>query len=825
MKQNSQQLEKYTSKFGKSTCASIALILLLAVSTFVILTPNANAQPADVEYPSFLFASVNPNPVGVGQQVLLVYWTAEIPTPETAEEISLSLRGAWYGVTMEIVKPDGTTETVQMGRSDPVGGGWVAYYPDQMGTYTIQANLPEQWRATISRGVTTNRYYSSATSETINLVVTEEPLQNWPDAPLPDDYWTRPVDTSLRSWSSIAGNWLNDANGDNKYTTAPETAHIVWTKPQTIGGLTGGDFGTIGYYEGSSYERKWGPVAIIDGRFYYRVGRSDSQQTRGTMAVDLRTGEELFFMNRTSITGGMIYDYSSPNQHGTIPYLLASGSVALFDVGPNVPTYSFYDPFTGEWLWTVTDRPSGTSAVGPNGEALVYQVNMNNDWMALWNSTASVDLLRGSSGTNVWQWRPVGKTVNGTTAYNWNVTIPDSISGSVKAVLGDIMIGGDNYGSYGRSVPDGGFTVWAMSLKPGQEGQLLWNIKPQIPSANVTLQFEGSMWSLEERVFVIRAKETRQWYCYDLDTGALLWGPTEPQPSWQMYSRNGRIHDGKLYAYGYAGLYCYDITTGEKLWEFKTDACGLEGAFENWPISGLTIADEKIYLTTGEHSHDQPIHRGWSQYCVDAETGEEIWSMTGVWNRQVISDGYMVTLNGMDNQIYCFGKGQTATTVTGPELVQTLGTSVLLKGTITDQSAGAKDTPAIADEDMTDWMNYLYRQFAIPDDAKGVEVKLSTIDPNGNTVDIGTATSNTDGAFGLLWTPDVPGQYEIIATFEGSDSYFSSYATTYVGVSEALETPAPEATPAPMTDTYLTGSTIAILAGIAVAVFLILRKK
>ena len=104
-------------------------------------------------------------------------------------------------------------------------------------------------------------------------------------------------------------------------------------------------------------------------------------------------------------------------------------------------------------------------------------------------------------------------------------------------------------------------------------------------------------------------------------------------------------------------------------------------------------------------------------------------------------------------------------------------------------------------------------------------MKLSTIDPNGNTYDIGTATSNTDGTFGLLWTPEVPGKYEIIATFEGSDSYFSSYATTYVGVSEPLETPPPETTPPPPTETYITGSTIAILAGIAIAVFLILRKK
>jgi hypothetical protein len=38
-------------------------------------------------------------------------------------------------------------------------------------------------------------------------------------------------------------------------------------------------------------------------------------------------------------------------------------------------------------------------------------------------------------------------------------------------------------------------------------------------------------------------------------------------------------------------------------------------------------------------------------------------------------------------------------------------------------------------------------------------------------------------------------------------------------------TPAPTPTPAPMTDTYIAGSTVAILAGLAIAVFLLLRKK
>ena len=82
------------------------------------------------------------------------------------------------------------------------------------------------------------------------------------------------------------------------------------------------------------------------------------------------------------------------------------------------------------------------------------------------------------------------------------------------------------------------------------------------------------------------------------------------------------------------------------------------------------------------------------------------------------------------------------------------------------------------------------------------------------------------GSFGYMWAPDIPGQYTVIATFAGTESYGSSYDQTYLGVVDAPEpTAEPGATPAPMTDTYIAGSTVAIVAAIAVVAFLILRKK
>jgi hypothetical protein len=172
------------------------------------------------------------------------------------------------------------------------------------------------------------------------------------------------------------------------------------------------------------------------------------------------------------------------------------------------------------------------------------------------------------------------------------------------------------------------------------------------------------------------------------------------------------------------------------------------------------------------------------------------WYMAGP---PVAADGYVVSLNGYDNRLYCFGKGQTATTVSAPDVAIPQGTPVLLQGTIKDQSPGAAGSPAISDDSMSAWMEYLYMQQLKPSNATGVKVHLTAIDPNNNWQDIGTATSDTKGNYAITWTPPVPGLYKVTATFEGSNSYFKSEAGTAFVVSQT--TPASAAvspTPAPL---------------------------
>ena len=50
--------------------------------------------------------------------------------------------------------------------------------------------------------------------------------------------------------------------------------------------------------------------------------------------------------------------------------------------------------------------------------------------------------------------------------------------------------------------------------------------------------------------------------------------------------------------------------------------------------------------------------------------------------------------------------------------------------------------------------------------------------------------------FKFVFTPEVAGTYTIIAKFEGSKSYGSSFAQTAIGVSEPIEQPRPTDTTA-----------------------------
>jgi hypothetical protein len=867
---------------NKMLAFAIAFLLTLSIATTLGTLPNASAHNPSWDKASWSYIAVTPSPIGVGQSALVVFWLDTLPQTASGQY------GDRYTWTVVVTKPDNTTETLGPITSDPVGGGWTNYTPTQEGTYKFVAKFPGIKYAGANPppgGFTTayaayiNDTLEPSTSDPVYVVVQHDQIPQYPGTPLPTDYWTRPIYATNREWSAISGNWLGGGTplyNFNAATTAPSTAHIVWSKPTATGGIVGQPYDDYSFFTGSAYETMWTAGIIIDGRLYYNEPRSPRY---GWYCVDLRTGDPIYYNNGTgpiqvgSQTGahigateipytypvlsfGQVLEYDTGNQHGASAYLWSTysqpkattysytrinGSVYSFTSAANSPVWQMYDAFTGKWICNIANVPSSgaqfaasTRVVGPNGEELIYVYDQVNGWLALWNSTVALSFPNNNLGVPYsayqsaeafyWMLRePIGETIDGSNGYSWNITVPKNL-GSVNNILSDRLIGVNGLASFQYGV--GAYSIWAISLKPDSMGTLMWQKNYNgAPITNGTM----TMGVIDEQagIFTMKLKETRQWYGYSLDTGAQVWGPTSSQDQYDMYGLNGQTAYGKIYSAGYAGiLYCYDIKTGNLLWNSSLNPGQLEGPYPNWPAAQTYIADHKIYVTTGEHSHDQPLLRGWTIYCYDADTGACLWNITSLSNGMAIADGYLINYDQMDNSIYCFGKGQTATTVTAPNTVQPLGSSVVIQGSVTDQSPGAKDTPAISDNYMTQWMEYKYHQRPMPTDAKGVEVSIDAIDPNSNIVHIANVTSDINGQYSYVFTPEIAGRYTIITTFGGSDSYFASHAETAMAMGDAAATASPyPLVTMPPTETYIALSTVAIIIAIAVVGLLLLRKR
>ncbi len=853
----------------KATTA-MALLLMLTMAMLPAVLPVANAQGLK----TYAFINATPNPVSVGQETLL---HLGITRP-----LILATQG-WVGLTVTVTKPDNTTLILDNGgpgfTTDSTGGTGTVFVPDKAGTYYLQTNFPAQWfnyTGDNGRGqfISVSAYYEASTSEKLALIVQDEPLPNWPGIPLPTEYWTRPIDSQAREWAVIAGNWL-DANrrlpAYAPYNEGPETAHILWTKPETTGGLVGGALDNqLGltehsYEMGDAYEGKFSSRLIIDGRLYYNIyaGPSigDVDIYREYACIDLHTGEQLWsrvFLNNLTLSRAQNMYWDTYDYHGVYDYLWAT-------VGS---TWYAFDSFTGQLVYTLTNVPSGTVTYGPKGEILIYTVNLQGGWMTLWNSTNIPELYAntqyGSMGFA--QWRPYGKTVDaqgaintpitplGITGYMWNKTIPTGLTGSIGYLYPlDRIIGTDLPSSFPGPVTPSitEVTSWSINLKLGQEGQLIfkktWQTPSSISDANQTMVFEAVSPESTGGVFVLGARDSRQHYGFSTETGDYLWA-TDPEIYLNWYGVGGiggerppLIAYNVLLSSGIGGtVYAYNTTTGERIWTYNATDPYNEFLFgNNWWLYPVFITDGKIYYGSLEHSPVNPLPRGAPFLALDVVTGNVVFRVDGLFRQTlwgglaIIGDSIIATQDTYDSRIYAIGKGPSAVTVSAPDTGVSAGSSVVIKGFVTDISPGTKDSaltmrfpngvPAVADAYMSDWMLYVYKQFTRPANATGVEVTLDAIDPNGNFVHLGTATSDSSGLFSLAWTaPDVPGKYTIIATFGGSKAYYASYAETAAIVTEApAATPEPTPTPASIAETYFLPLSIGMIVAIA-AVFVIL---
>ena len=806
-----------------------------------------SAKAFDSNWDTFAFVMVSPNPVGVDQTILVTLQIDKVNPLSTIRD------NLWEGLTCKITKPDGTSESKGPFTAYSMANAFFSYTPTEVGSYTFKFNFPGQWvngsYTSISGSfgnwlnqtglplIQENRWYKPSTA-TVELTVQADPIQSIPDVPISTEPWTRPISAENKGWSAVADNWLMmnydgtvrtfSATSFAPYTSAPDSPHILWKQPVTFGGLVGGQFGDQSYRTGLSYEAFYLPL-IVNGRIIYAdhgpssfvgffAGPTFSLDVFGTRCIDLYTGEEIWYKEDVYLAWAQTLQFDSGNEHGSLTYLWSASGFGPYQ------TWTMWDGFTGDKIVTIENVTAGTTISGSQGELLSYSLNTFTNKLTLWNSTLAI----AGPGPLDYFSPMVGSVIDGRRGVQWSVTIPDVEGSQVIKLIGDDVIVAETQDQtqYPISINHVAYPATLQKDSNGNYPTSIGNLWYK-ERTNVFTHWPVAGGNIDSGVYALWDQAETRIHGYDVKTGNELW-ITEPLPmGWGLFSGGLHLAYDKAYLGTYDGhLRAYDITDGSLVWDWTSGNAGFENAYGAWPVYSFTIADGKLFVSNDEHSPDSVQWRGAKLWCVDAETGAGLWNVTGRLRHTTIADGIATAFNTYDNQIYTFGKGPSKTTVTASPKVSVHGSTIVIEGTVTDQTPASIDTPAISDEDMGDWMAYLHMQTAIPSDVTGVEVSLDALDPNGNYIQIGTATSDMSGFYSYVFTPDVPGKYTIITTFAGSNSYGSSYAETAINVEEAPQATAPpEATPAPMTDTYLAGSTIAIIAAIGIAVFLLLRKK
>jgi hypothetical protein len=902
----------------KSRCKKfiIALITLLTLATMFFTFSVTQGQEEVKTYP---YLVVTPNPVGVNQSVFIVMWIHGAPPTASG------LGGHRYNFTLEVKKPNEINfnfiyppdSADEFFISDETGSTFAQYTPESLGEYEFRLTYVGQ---TISRfnpetgipgfpeplanipNLVYSKFLPSVTTK--KLTVQKKPL---PDPttiyPLPEEYWTPPIEGQNTEWADISSNWLAGAHTGQGYGprfpvtrdlfqrdgTAPGSPHIMWTKPIEFGGVVGGttEIPGIGFYSGGSYEGRFTNAIIMFGRLYYQVplyhaGGSGSSAS-GYVCVDLRTGETIWVSDEIGIPykgvygmlqgpkiKGQLYDYETVNQHGVVGGLIWTEEM-------DGSTWKAYDAFTGQWVYNLTSVPQGTEVYTESGEIERYVLDYPNRNLTLWTSSATpnsplvreADINIGPAvpGTtsNAFSYRPMGKNANMSENIKWSVTIPDLPGDGnptiIRVLPDDLILGtSTNFPFAGgiSRIPPSVITMWAINLDVNRDdvGAVLWiydipcTEDPENPGNYLTRTLGPVYVGLDKdeadtiRIFTMSDAQNFTWFGYNLDdpvnplTGQPepIWGPVcddDYLSDYQYYGsaggagQIGYVAYGRLYVDGYGGeIHCFDLEDGSLLWEYSTTEkkdlkeqvleCETNTVWGYFPIFVAGIADDKIYVFNNEHSPNNPYYKGERMRCLNAKYDPddpkdqlEIWTLMGMAGQSVggstsiIADGFLVYYNFYDNQIYCLGKGPTKTTVTAPDSEVPRGSRVLIQGSVIDLAPGTMQdeqvkrfphgVPAVSDKIMGPWMEYVYMQKPYPKKATGVEVNLEVVDPNNDRYQIGTVKSEPSGVYGFDFTPPGPGLYKIIATFQGSDSYWPSVAETFLLVEGKTDKPTSEA--------------------------------
>jgi outer membrane protein assembly factor BamB len=509
------------------------------------------------------------------------------------------------------------------------------------------------------------------------------------------------------------------------------------------------------------------PPTIMLGSVYYNMPGGVFRRQ------DIRTGE-ILWEKPGSISHGqhLIAETRDPTR-GTPETQATSPVPYLWGLGSD---WKMYDAVTGALRRTITnvDRalPASTGQGGNfrmdwfDGNPVVYIVRQSG-----WNTTIPYRLAE--SELIKWDYNKVtGNDWETGVVWRTNLKQPDG-TGPGEGNRGSGLL---TSGDVGVVRTTGEETLYGYDLNTG--AQLYVKNVGYPMMAAIYADAKGRHWDWDSA--------ERRFHAYDIKTGNEVWvSDVIGEYPWGSQVLPRAVAYDQIYLGTYDGhAYALDLMTGKTNW--KSDYVGdtTETVFGNWAFYGRTfVADGKLYWATSEHTPTQPRIRGNKLYCIDAHTGKFIWRISGfACSDWALAEGYLLGINENDGYYYCFGKGKTAVEVLASPKITTKGSSILIEGMVTDQSPAQAGTPAVSDESMSGWMEYMHMQKPMPMDVTGVPVKLIVVHPDGNVEWIYTRTTDMYGNFAHKYVPPTEGVYKIIAQFDGSESYWPSSAETAIGV-------------------------------------------
>jgi hypothetical protein len=545
-------------------------------------------------------------------------------------------------------KPDGTTDKVVVNSYQADTTAWFEYIVDHVGTWKVKFDFPGGYfpagNYTAAEGAfigpgpfsfTQSVYYKPSSTAEQTLTVQQEPALSWPPSPLPTDYWTRPISPENREWWPILGgypatgvegggpNWPADTNtymsnyGFTPYVQAPNTAHIVWRREGSEGGLMGGVLQQTSYLAGIDRPGPGNPTIIYRGKCYQTITKTmDGVPTNVWQCYDLRTGEVFWEQTGNSQTPTVISYISQ--QFTAVPgatSYVRGLVVELIYVGAG--RYIRYDPYTGVATVNVSIAPLTTGTFYKDPYLLTVQ-NIGNATRPNYR-LINWTVMGTPAGTGLGNFKMV--VLN-------NITWPFSSLGTVDYESG-IAVNTEAITPPATGVPSYA-QIMATSLTTGQ---LLWNVTASVGFGI----FSGSTACADHGKFAVRLNDGH-WHCWDLYSGKKLWVSEYSSWPWGCFGPYAVYSAyGLLYYPQYDGVVAYDWDTGKVVWHYIYEApypyespyTGPDGETVMPFSSTVRIADGKLYVANGEHTPSQPITRGWKLHCINATTGEGIWNITG----------------------------------------------------------------------------------------------------------------------------------------------------------------------------------------------------